>query len=330
VIVAFTQPASAMSGGPASFQARFELFLQAAGHSVVYSDGAVRPDVVFVTGGTRRLAWLLWTRWRGARVVHRLDGLHWRLNPLPRDLKPRLTNYVIQLTRKWLADAIVYQSDFARHWWEQRFGVVDHPTAVIHNGAPRVEPVPSVGRARQIVCVEGNYHDDGTTRGMVRAVSHEAPVVLVGAMPERLAVELAALENVTVVGRVDRATVGRYLASASAYLCLELNAPCPNGVIEALMSGVPVVGYATGSLTELVPPDGGVLVDYPGDPWALDVEDHRAIGEAARHALDGADQLRGRLVSGAVRRSLDIEETCRAYIQFIELVVSRGRLGSSW
>ena len=44
------------------------------------------------------------------------------------------------------------------------------------------------------------------------------------------------------------------------------NKPCPNSVIEALASGVPVVGYNSGSLKELVGNAGIILPYTGGDP----------------------------------------------------------------
>lgn len=297
---------------------------------MVYAADAAEPDVVFVIAGTRRLLWVWRQRRSGAVVVHRLDGLHWRLRRLPRDLKPRLTNYLVRLIRRHLADAVVYQSDFVRSWWEDRYGAVTCPTVIIHNGAPPAATADPLPRQRSVVCVEGNYHDDATTRAMVAAAAREAPVTLVGAMSETLAEEFRSIGNVEVLGRVDRDAVSRYLASATVYLCLELNAPCPNSVVEALMAGVPVVGYATGALPELVPPNGGVLVEYLGDPWKLDVRDHRHLGVAVREALDGAERMRAVLMTDATSRRLHFDETCRAYLAFLAPVVrgSRADTGS--
>ena len=51
----------------------------------------------------------------------------------------------------------------------------------------------------------------------------------------------------------------KILLNSKLYLSLEKNPPCPNSVIEALSLGIPVVGFDTGSLKELVG-DAGVIV----------------------------------------------------------------------
>jgi len=61
----------------------------------------------------------------------------------------------------------------------------------------------------------------------------------------------------------------------------EINAACPNAVVEALASGLPVVGYATGSLPELVGEDGGAVVPYGTDYWKLEAPDTDILAAAA-------------------------------------------------
>jgi glycosyltransferase involved in cell wall biosynthesis len=45
----------------------------------------------------------------------------------------------------------------------------------------------------------------------------------------------------------------------------DLNAACPNSVIEALACGTPVLGYDTGALPEMVPPKSGRIAHYGGN-----------------------------------------------------------------
>ena len=43
------------------------------------------------------------------------------------------------------------------------------------------------------------------------------------------------------------------------FICAEYNANCPNSVLEAMSSGLPVIGFDNGSLKELVG-DAGVII----------------------------------------------------------------------
>jgi glycosyltransferase involved in cell wall biosynthesis len=72
----------------------------------------------------------------------------------------------------------------------------------------------------------------------------------------------------------------------------DLNAACPNAVIEALACGLPVSAFATGALPELVTGDAGRLVPYGGDPWKLEPPAVPALVEAAADLLKDNDHFR--------------------------------------
>ena len=72
----------------------------------------------------------------------------------------------------------------------------------------------------------------------------------------------------------------------------EVNPPCPNSVIEALACGLPVVGFYTGSLPELVQGDAGRLVPYGADQWKLQKPDIPMLAEVAAEVLQNQPQFR--------------------------------------
>jgi glycosyltransferase involved in cell wall biosynthesis len=75
------------------------------------------------------------------------------------------------------------------------------------------------------------------------------------------------------------------MRSSHLFFSAEVNPPCPNSVIEALACGLPVVGFDTGSLSELVQGEAGRLVAYGSDPWKLQPPDVPALAEAATDVL---------------------------------------------
>jgi glycosyltransferase involved in cell wall biosynthesis len=80
--------------------------------------------------------------------------------------------------------------------------------------------------------------------------------------------------------------------SAHLLYSADLNAACPNSVIEAFACGLPVAGFATGSLPELVTGDSGRLVPYGGDPWKLEKPDLPALAAAAVEILQNNARFR--------------------------------------
>jgi glycosyltransferase involved in cell wall biosynthesis len=85
-----------------------------------------------------------------------------------------------------------------------------------------------------------------------------------------------------VVGRDDIPAIDR---SAHVLFSADLNAACPNSVIEALACGLPVVAYATGSLPELLEGDAGLVVPWGSNFWKLESPDIPILVDAAERVL---------------------------------------------
>lgn len=101
---------------------------------------------------------------------------------------------------------------------------------------------------------------------------------------ERLRITWAGLQSGERIPEIDR--------SAHLLFSSDLNAACPNSVIEALACGLPVLSFATGALPELVTGDAGRVVPYGGDPWRLDQPDIPTLAEAALEILRDQERFR--------------------------------------
>lgn len=80
--------------------------------------------------------------------------------------------------------------------------------------------------------------------------------------------------------------------AAHVLFSADINAACPNSVIEALACGLPVVAFATGALLELVNQSAGQVVPWGGNHWKLEPPDISALAAAARHILNEQDLFR--------------------------------------
>ena len=83
-------------------------------------------------------------------------------------------NLILRLIRSRLATHVVYQSDFARGWWEHAYGAVSASHSVIHNGVdlrvytPVGDGKPTLDRCR-LLMVEGSLAG-GYEQGLLVAV----------------------------------------------------------------------------------------------------------------------------------------------------------------
>lgn len=320
-------------GGVTSFRLKFENGLRARGLEVT-NDPSQPADAVLVLAGTRQLFSLRKARRSGVRIVQRLDGINWvhraRWAGLRYTLRAIYGNRNLAFIRARLADHIVYQSQFVRRWWEEWYRPTPVPSSVILNGTDLVRYTPHGLHERpsghyRLLVVEGSLVG-GHDYGLLNAVA------LANGLSKRLKIELM------VAGRVDARTKDRLnyqslfrlqfmdtvprehipwlMRSAHLLFSAEVNPPCPNSVIEALACGLPVVGFDTGSLAELVQGDVGRLVAYGGNPWRLEQPDIPALAAAAVDVLD--DQQRFRTTARARAESVfDVEKMVDEYSEVL-------------
>lgn len=303
--------------GPASFQRRLSAGL--AGRAIeVSSDVRAPGDAVLVIGGTRSLGALLAARRRGVRVVQRLDGLNWihRRRPTGAShfLRAELSNLLLRLIRSRLADRVVYQSQFARAWWERRFGPAPGASTVIHNAVPLDEYTPQGDRldvvpGRRLLVLEGALGGGyeiglewavGLAERLADAERGRVTLSILGRPRGRISRPAQSGEvNLEWIGEVAPAEVPRWLRSSDLLFSADLHPACPNSVIESMACGTPVAAFDTGAIREIVDEQAGAVVPFGGDPWKIDPPDLDGLARAALDLL--ADLPRYR--SGARRRA---------------------------
>jgi hypothetical protein len=316
-------------GGPASFQQRLREELRRR-HVDTTFDARERPiDAVLVFAGTKDLTGLARCRREGIRIVQRLDGINWLHRIRPRSpahfLRGELLNWQLRIIRSRLADRIVYQSGFARDWWERAAGIPDAAAGVIHNGVALGEyPAARGGHDGTLLVAEANLEYHAPARAILRAAQE---MFIRTGLLSRLAVYTRAvpawerewagyLPTPDTPGMRPRAEVRERQTEAALFLTMDLNPSCPNAVLEALAAGLPVIGFDTGSVGELVG-EGGAAVRYEGNPWKLEVPRNLdALGAAGERILKNWREYSRRARSEAERR-FDIRTVARAYLEML-------------
>jgi glycosyltransferase involved in cell wall biosynthesis len=289
-------------GGMTSFRLKFEQGLRARGVGLTH-DLSSTADAVLVIAGTRSLWKLLRARKRGRRIVQRLDGINWvqrvRWSGLRYHLRAEYGNAMLSIIRSHFADRVIYQSRFIRKWWEDWYGVVQSPAAVILNGVDLQAYSPDGPHERptdryRLLVLEGSLAG-GLNTGLFQAVSlaeklsekYPMEVVMAGRVDSgtRKRINEKSRVEVKFLGMIPREQIPQLARSSHVLFSAEVNPPCPNAVIEALACGLPVAGFDSGSLKELVAGDAGRVVPYGGDPWKLEMPDVPALAGAAAEIL---------------------------------------------
>jgi glycosyltransferase involved in cell wall biosynthesis len=297
------------TGGMASFRLKFEQGLRSRGIDVTH-DPADNSDAVLVIAGTRNLTGLWWARRRGIRVVQRLDGINWvqrvKWSGVKYTVRAEYGNFMLALIRKYFTDRVVYQSQFIRKWWEDWYGVAKAPATVIINGVDLQTYTPEGEHDRpsgvkRMLLLEGSLAR-GLNSGLFHAVSvaeklsakYPMEVLIAGTVDEATRKKINSVLSVNSVvdlsikflGTVPRSEIPKLARSSHLMYCAEVNPPCPNSVIEALACGLPVIGFDSGSLKELVTDDAGCIVPYGANPWKLETPDISALAAEAEKLLE--------------------------------------------
>ncbi len=328
-------PAVDGMGGMTSFRLKFEAGLKQRGVDMTHNPDEA-TELVLVIAGTRNLLPLWRAKRRGLRVVQRLDGINWvhrkKNTGLKHFLRAEYGNYILSFIRSRIATHILYQSEFSHHWWDDWYGKSKIPSSVVRNGVDLNVYHPNglndLPKDKfRILIVEGNL-GGGYDIGLENAIQltetlseqYHFPVELmvVGKISKEHKASVQSRSRISIqwAGAVPRDEIPQLDRSAHLLFSADINAACPNSVIEAMACGLPVVGFDTGALNELVVGDSGRIVAYGGDVWKLDHPDIAALAKAAAEILN--DQPRFRLAARAQAESaLGLDQMTDNYLKIL-------------
>ena len=319
-------------GGPSSFQAKLIHGLSALGIGTHHDPHTPGTQAVLVIGATRQFGDLLYAKRNHIRIIQRLDGMNWlhkrQSTGWKHYLRSERMNLQLSFIRRWLADEIVYQSNFTRDWWNTVYGSLRKPNRVIHNGVDLNTFTPK-GKSElprdfiRLLVVEGSFKG-GHERDLFNAVEaanrlsarldFHVELMIVGNAPMHMREQVACTHKASVrwMGLVPHEQIPELDRSAHLLFPAEINAACPNSVVEALASGLPVVSYATGSLPELIGEDGGAVVPYGSNYWHLEEPETDLLVEAAVKVLDDLPAFRASARSRA-EKNFGLEQMVADY-----------------
>jgi len=202
------------------------------------------------------------------RVVHRVDGA-------ARDYGRDDDADHWQARVNLLADATIFQSRYGRFATREKFRVIAHDGPVIYNPVdvemfrPEGERVALPGEVRICNAAWSTNRMKGTWQlADLARRNPDYTFVLCGRYPP-----LPSLRNIHHLGHLDYGNLARVMRSCDLYVELSQNETCPNVVLQALASGLPVLYRSSGGTPEIVGAAGVVL--------APDLSNFRAAAEWA-------------------------------------------------
>lgn len=244
-------------GGGFRFLRSFEGYLDAQGVARTrrISDGA---RVLLANSWQVPFATIVRATWRrpDVTVVQRIDGA---AQDYGRD--PRADRAQARVNR--VADLTIFQSRYCRHSTREKFPVISHDGPIVHNpvdletfrpDGPRATLPPWNGpRIAAITWSTNPRKGSGSLYRVARSLP-EAQLVLCGRYADA-----PDLPNIARMGVLDATELATVLRACDVFATFAENEACPNVVLEALASGLPVLYKDSGAAAELVEACGSAV-----------------------------------------------------------------------
>ncbi len=266
------------AGGSGTFLRNWRNWLTTHNHA--WTDDITSDyDVLFINAWQTPYTHVLKHKKRlpALRVVHRVDGAGWDYG--------RTDNADwLQRAVSFLADATIFQSDYCRYSTMQKYHVIQHDGLTIYNPVdtshytPHGEQtLPKTDKPRVMTVIWSPNRRKGAWRlPLLARQNPDLEFVFIGnAHFEDIP------PNLRVLGAMNYLELAGALRSADIFLNLSENDPCPNIVLEAMASGLPVLYVASGGVPELVGSDAGLPI---GDDFRASFENLWVNLAAYRHA----------------------------------------------
>ena len=249
-------------GGPGSFQKLFSNELKKSNDfEIINPEDSDFSNYIFIVNGTKRLFWLLKCKIRGSKIILRVDGIDLNFNNVNKGVKSLLLalirKIIVIIIANFFAQKIIYQSQFIKKQWS-KFLIFKKETKVIYNGVDENFFLPKrLSQTNHIICVEGEINSPYAIKILNGIKNYK--ITVVGKISNEIKNKIIN-ENVIFTGKINSKKIVEYLNSHKVYLCIEEDPPCPNSVLEAMSCDLPIFGFNSGSLNELVG-YSGILTD---------------------------------------------------------------------
>ncbi len=264
----------------------------------------------------------------GIRVVQRLDGVYHPATPY--GAWYWLYNIKMKIIHNYLADFVVYQSEFSAQSCRKFLGVPHKQSTLIYNGVAIPSPVASKRRTDTIKPIRlvtfAKFRRQDQIEPIIRAVAlldpREYTLDIYGSYTQSLEQLFTTLpSHISAKGELPNRKLLARLHDYDMFLFADQSA-CPNAVIEALAAGLPVVGYDRGSISELVSNgrSGEIVRLKHHDPFVTSYpyteDDYQLMSQAIEKVRKKLETYRREARQSAVEH-FDIEPMMNQYLKVI-------------
>lgn len=207
------------------------------------------------------------SRKKGAKIVQRLDSIYYHLDE---DFDSK--NQSIKQTYNQV-DAVIFQTDFCKRIVQEHFGMFKGLSFIINNGVASNEfPPEKPTMNKKIFIASARWRPtkrlDDTIQGFLYANIPSSELWILGPILPQLGTEREYKtkfndRGIRFFGEISPTRVSYLYNQATGFIHLCYDDACPNVVVEALVSQVPVICTNNGGTKELVKDSGEILQSEP-------------------------------------------------------------------
>lgn len=243
-------------GGPSTFMQNLKFYLDQNGFN--YSQSHKRAKSIFFPVSFDKTI-LNKIKNKHGKIIQRLDGIYYPSKhgdayvELNKDIKDIYLVY---------ADFVVFQSEYSK---EQCFSMMGEKKGdeytVILNGVNKTIFYPDedrIGLDKSIQFVTtGNFRNIDMIEPLIKALDRllgrfDFRLNIIGPVTHPEIEKMMDKDYIKLSGNKNLNEVASILRKSDIFLYSHLNPPCPNSVIEAISCGLPVVGFDSGAMSELL------------------------------------------------------------------------------
>ncbi len=263
----------------------------------------------------------------GGRIIQRLDGIY---HQKKHGNEYHALNQPIQEIYDQYADHIVFQSEYSRQQCFRMFEEKGKTTySIVHNGVHKNTFTPKNTDSLQVqekvrFITTGGFRNKDMLEPIIEALDQlesefDFELTIVGPIQGDSVLPYVKRKYVRHIGERDGQQVSALLQKAHIFLYSIANPACPNSVLEAISTGLPVVGFDSGAMRELCYFSKDLLAHVSGDVFQ-DYRDFdpRKLREKISLAVAEYPTYRERALAHSHLYSF--EETGAAYVQIFDRV----------
>ncbi|MFA5014533.1 MAG: glycosyltransferase [Actinomycetota bacterium] len=245
-------------GGPSTFMINLREYLLEAGYPFIEDiKGYKNADGIFfpISFDTKVLNFF---KKKNLPIIQRLDGVYY---PSKHGLKYIYFNREIKKDYLKYSDFIIFQSRYSRTECFTMLGEIDKSKyRIIYNGTDKNVFYPGdkkFNRKKIVFAATGSFRNRDMIEPVVLALDllskkYNIEFRVIGPILNSKVAKYTDRPYIKCTGGMDKKKIAGQFKDTDILIHCQLNPACPNSVIEAISCGIPVVGFDTGAMKEIL------------------------------------------------------------------------------